>query len=187
MPAASRAFRNDLVNRAARRRTATERREIVRVQMSNSSRPILWMVKSYELHAPNSSGSLFVIVLIMMVTARAPLVMAADVAIMVISVILMGEVVLQVFLPLGNTSAPPVHFRLFIRSGSITPTAKIVAQFLPVIMEPFIAVLGGLSFVLVANYQTCHNKKLPSTCGKAGDRAILRKRRRTYGGTFCPR
>jgi hypothetical protein len=48
-----------------------------------------------------------------------PVVMAIATAMTLITIISIGEIVVQVFLPRSNGDAPPGHFRLFMRGGSI--------------------------------------------------------------------
>jgi hypothetical protein len=63
-----------------------------------------------------------------------PVVMAVATAMTLITIISIGDIVVQLFLPRSNGDAPPGHFRLFIRSGSIIVIAQIVAKFLHVMM-----------------------------------------------------
>jgi hypothetical protein len=70
------------------------------------------------------------------------------VAIIVITIILIGDIAIQAFLPLSDCRAPPVHLRLLMCRGSIIAIAQIIAEFLPVVMELFPAILDSLSIGL---------------------------------------
>jgi hypothetical protein len=76
----------------------------------------------------------------------APMVIAT-VAIVTITIASIGDIVIQVFSPLIDCSPPVVHFRLFMRGGSIIAIAQIVAQFLPVVMKVFLALLDPRSVI----------------------------------------
>ncbi len=68
----------------------------------------------------------------------------------VIAIVIMATcyIVVQVFLPLANGSAPPIHFRPFMRCGCVVAITQIVAKFLSVVMELFMAMFDSFFIMM---------------------------------------